>query len=220
MCGWRRNDGSEEEVRVGQEVACTLRFAGETHRGRALLEHDALMFRGRTRLVIPFKEITAIGARAGTLRVTFPRGVAAFQLGPAAERWAERIRSPKSLIDKLGIKPGSRVAVLGVIDPSFWTQVRARTGDISLARPRPGSDVILLQVKVPRDMGRLGSLQRRIKPDGSIWVIAPRGAATVREADVLAGGKAAGLVDVKVAAFSPTHTAHKFVIPVARRRDL
>jgi len=202
---------------VGQEATCTLRFAGKSRQGRALLEHDALIFRGGARLVIPFKEITAVGARAGTLRVTFPRGVAAFQLGAAAERWAERIRSPKSLIDKLGIKSGARVAVLGVTDASFWIQLRARTGDISLARARPGTDAILIQVTSRRDLARLGPLQRRITPAGAIWVIAPKGASTVREADVLAGGKAAGLVDVKVAAFSPTHTAHKFVIPVARR---
>ena len=35
----------------------------------------------------------------------------------------------------------------------------------------------------------------------------------------MAAGKAAGLVDVKVVAFSATHTAEKFVIPVAKRRD-
>jgi hypothetical protein len=34
---------------------------------------------------------------------------------------------------------------------------------------------------------------------------------------VLAAGKQAGLVDVKVVSFSDTHTAEKFVIPVAKR---
>lgn len=33
----------------------------------------------------------------------------------------------------------------------------------------------------------------------------------------MAAGKAAGLVDVKVVSFSPTHTAEKFVIPVKDR---
>jgi hypothetical protein len=50
-------------------------------------------------------------------------------------------------------------------------------------------------------------------------VVAPRGSRDVREADVLAGGKSAGLVDVKVVRFSQTHTAHKFVIPVSRRSN-
>ena len=34
-------------------------------------------------------------------------GEATFELGPKAERWAERIRNPKSLLDKLGVKPES-----------------------------------------------------------------------------------------------------------------
>jgi len=33
----------------------------------------------------------------------------------------------------------------------------------------------------------------------------------------MAAGKHAGLVDVKVVSFSDTHTAEKFVIPVAKR---
>ena len=56
-----------------------------------------------------------------------------------------------------------------------------------------------------------------LRPDGAVWVVAPRGSAVVREADVLAAGKVAGLVDVKVVRFSEMHTAHRFVIPVSRR---
>mgnify|MGYP006170174075 CR=1 FL=1 len=41
--------------------------------------------------------------------------------------------------------------------------------------------------------------------------------ASVVEADVMAAGKAAGLVDVKVVRFSATHTAEKLVIPVTKR---
>ena len=53
--------------------------------------------------------------------------------------------------------------------------------------------------------------------DGGIWVVAPKGGREPREAQVLAAGKAAGLVDVKVARFSETHTAHRFVIPRGER---
>jgi len=50
-----------------------------------------------------------------------------------------------------------------------------------------------------------------------LWVVAPKGVKEITEADVLAGGRKAGLVDVKVVRFSETHTAHKFVIPKMRR---
>ena len=39
----------------------------------------------------------------------------------------------------------------------------------------------------------------------------------IAESAVMAAGKAAGLVDVKVVRFSLTHTAEKFVIPLAKR---
>ncbi|PYR70118.1 MAG: hypothetical protein DMF88_03745 [Acidobacteria bacterium] len=51
----------------------------------------------------------------------------------------------------------------------------------------------------------------------AIWVIRPKGSQQISESDVMKAGKAAGLVDVKVARFSETHTAEKFVIPVSRR---
>jgi hypothetical protein len=48
-------------------------------------------------------------------------------------------------------------------------------------------------------------------------VIRPKGRPEISERSVMAAGKAAGLVDVKVVAFSSTHTAEKFMIPVANR---
>ena len=202
---------------MGQEAECTIRFGGKTWKGKALLEHDTLRFRGDVTLSIPFKEIQSVVARTGKLRVTFPRGVASFTVGPLAERWALKIRSPKSLVDKIGVKAESRVAVVGVKDAAFWRQLRARATDISAGRPRTGSDVIFLLAVKGADLKRLKPLQNRIKRNGAIWVVSLKGRQRVGERDVLAAGKAAGLVDVKVVAFSQTHTAHKFVIPRARR---
>lgn len=52
---------------------------------------------------------------------------------------------------------------------------------------------------------------------GVVWVIRLKGRPEVSERAVMAAGKAAGLVDVKVVGLSPTHTARKFVIPVSQR---
>jgi hypothetical protein len=64
---------------------------------------------------------------------------------------------------------------------------------------------------------KLRTLRSNLTPDGALWVIRPRGRPEISEQAVMAAGKAAGLVDVKVVRFSETHTAEKFVIPLARR---
>jgi hypothetical protein len=73
-------------------------------------------------------------------------------------------------------------------------------------------------VERPADLRRLVAVQHALARDGAIWVVRPKGRGiAVTERDAIEAGKAAGLVDVKVVAFSETHTAEKFVIPVARR---
>jgi hypothetical protein len=78
-------------------------------------------------------------------------------------------------------------------------------------------DVIFVAANDRGDLDRLVTVQKYLKRDGAVWVIRPKGSANISESDVMKAGKAAGLVDVKVARFSESHTAEKFVIPIARR---
>ncbi len=202
---------------MGAELVCDVTWKRKTVRGKALLETNELLFRGDDlRLKIAFKTITAVDERDGSLRITTPDGVASFALGTKAVVWADKIRNPKSLIDKLGVKPEHRVVVLGVQDEEFLAQLTARAGDVSM-RLRKNADVVFLGAETADGLVRLVKLRDAIKRDGMIWTVTPKGKGGVREADVMAAGKAAGLVDVKVAAFSATHTASKFVIPKAQR---
>jgi Protein of unknown function (DUF3052) len=123
------------------------------------------------------------------------------------------------LLDKLGVKPGSRVAIIGVEDAGFRAQLAARTSDVTEGKPKPGTDVILLAANTIDELMQIGPLQRSLKPNGAIWVVSRKGkAATLRDVDVIDAAKAVGLVDNKVASFSETQTALRLVIPVARRR--
>lgn len=202
---------------MGQEAACRCRFEGALSEGKAHLESDRLIFRGTFRLSIPFSDIRSLESKEGKLEVTFSQGAASFDLGPLAERWEKKILNPKSRIDKLGVKTNNRVALVGKLDEDFLEELRSVTSDISEGGPRKDSDAVFLRVEEKSDLKRLRSLQEKIRRDGAIWVIAPKGRPEMKEADVMAAGKEAGLVDVKVVRFSETHTAHKFVIPVARR---
>ena len=124
--------------------------------------------------------------------------------------------TPPTLVEKLGIKPAQRILLVGTFDTEFKEALTRAGADVS-ARRRADNDVIFLRADTDGDLGQLWTLQPHMKRDGAIWVIRPKGVKAITEADVLNAGKASGLVDVKVARFSETHTAEKLVIPVARR---
>lgn len=203
---------------MGLEAICKIRVGRKVVEGKALLESQELIFRSEDlRLKIPFRQMTAIEANGGWLRLTYSDDTAAFELGAQAAKWAEKIRNPKSLIDKLGVKAGMRVSVLAIPDDGFRRDVAKRTDDVAENRVAKDSDLIFLGAERVGALDKLRELSRSMKPNGAIWVVYPKGQKHITESGVFAAGKRAGLVDVKVASFSPTHTALKFVIPVDRR---
>ena len=112
--------------------------------------------------------------------------------------------------EKLGVKPGQTVLLVGVTDAHFLSELQARGARLT----RSGApDVVFCAVESRAALQKLPELARRIKRDGAVWTIRPKGSSLISESDVMKAGKAAGLVDVKVVRFSETHTAEKFVVP-------
>jgi hypothetical protein len=126
-------------------------------------------------------------------------------------------------LDKLGIRPGARVALLGDLeeaDRGFADELGDRTHDITRGEPAADTDIVLLAADSTADLEpeRLRALAARLKPNGGIWVVSRKGKGrTISDVEVIACSLAADLVDNKVVSFSPTHTALRLVIPVARR---
>jgi hypothetical protein len=122
------------------------------------------------------------------------------------------------LLDKLGIRPSMRVALIAIDDDAIRPLLAERTSDITEGWPLPDTDIVLLGADETDALAPLESLSRRIRPNGAIWVVSHKGkAATLRDVEVIAAARGAALVDNKVVSFSPTHTALRLVIPVARR---
>jgi hypothetical protein len=132
-------------------------------------------------------------------------------------REPERDYSHRLLIDKLGVKPGQRLAVLGVESAEFLADLTSRVPEYSRGKRIADADLIFFSAEARGDLSRLESLGRSIRKNGAIWVVYPKGQTHIREIDVIQAGKDAGLTDNKVCSFSATHTALRFVIPVAKR---
>jgi len=126
--------------------------------------------------------------------------------------------SHRTRLQKLGVKPDWRVSVVSVGDAEFITELRAAVQHVSVGRVLAESDAIFFGAINAKELARLATLKRSMKPNGALWVIRPKGRPEISERAVMDAGKSAGLVDVKVISFSPTHTGEKFVIPLAQRR--
>ena len=186
---------------MGQEIKCRVEFGKEASEGKALLETAEVLFRGGFRLKIPFQSITAMEAAGGKLKIQFADGSAIFHLGPAAEKWAAKIRNPPSRLDKLGVKSGTKVHLINKHDDDFRRELTERGAVIEKSKP----DLVFLSVKNKDQLVELAYLKAT-----PVWVIYPKGIQAVTENDVIKAGRSVGFADIKVAAFSHTHTALKF----------
>jgi hypothetical protein len=117
----------------------------------------------------------------------------------------------------IGVKPGMRVALVDVDDDKFRAQL-AQRAEVVDETPQD-CDLIFLAAPERSALAKVATLRHHLKPDGALWVLRPKGSPDISEMEVLDAGRAAGLVDTKVVAFSATLTAEKFVIPVALRAD-
>lgn len=203
---------------MGAEAMCRATIDGRSVHGKARLETDTLFFRaGDVRVNAPFRTMTRVSARAGILTVGLQRGPVSFELGDAAEKWAKKIRHPPSRLTKLGVKPDWRVSVIGPAEPAFLDELAPLVASLSATRIRKPSHAIFFFLSQAADLDRIPALRKSLIAAGALWLVRPKGHPDLSERAVMAAGKAAGLVDVKVVGFSPTHTAEKFVIPLEDR---
>ena len=203
---------------MGAEARCTARFRGAAASGMARLETATLQFRGgELRVSIPFAAIGNMHVSDGVLSVDTPDGNLSLDLGPAAGRWMNKIGHPPSRLQKLGVRPEWRVSVVGIDDDSFVQEIAAVAARVSVGRVIKESDAIFFGANRANQLTRIARLKAALKQNGGLWIVRPKGRAEISERAVMAAGKAAGLVDVKVVSFSATHTAEKFVIPRSKR---
>lgn len=201
---------------MGNEALCRVDLGGSSAEARVLLETDELIVRGGMKLRIPFKEMERVAADGGALTFRWKGADARMLVGVQAPKWAEKIRNPKSVIDKLGVKPGQRVTILGDVGEELAAAVEQRSGDVS-RRLRKESDVIFLAATTREELARLETLRSSLAATGAIWVIRPKGIQAIRDGDVIAAARTAGLVDVKVVRVNEALSGEKLVIPVTKR---
>ena len=203
---------------MGLEAECTVRVGRRTSAGRALLETEALIFRGDFSLQIPFGSMRDVSVDGDALVVKTDDQEARFEMGaPVADRWLRLIKEPKSLFEKLEVRQDMRVAVVDIRDSLFLTLLRERTAGVAEGRVPEGVPIVFFGAETRDALRKIQLLRARMIDTGVLWIVRPKGSPAISENDVYEAARGAGLADTKVVAFSKTHTAHKCVIPVDQR---
>jgi len=123
--------------------------------------------------------------------------------------------SGKPLVAKLGIKPGSTIAILGA--PRGYDRLLGRLPEVRRRTPATGRlDFVQFFTTEKHELERrFAALARSLTPAGMLWISWPKkasGVTTDLTEDVIrAVGLAHGLVDVKVAAVDDVWSGLKFV---------
>jgi hypothetical protein len=124
--------------------------------------------------------------------------------------------SSRALVDKLGIKPGSRIAILKAPRGYARTLGKLPAGVTVSQTGRGPLEFIHYFTRARRDLtAKLPSLSRRLADKGALWISWPkkasRVATDVTEDTVRDLALPLGLVDVKVCAIDDTWSGLKLV---------
>jgi hypothetical protein len=193
---------------MGKDAQVAAQFADGPDEGRLQYEPPKLLFRGAQRRVFQGEGLRGVRAEAGDLVLA---DGSRFTLGEKqALSWAEAINNPKGRLDKIGVKPGMRAAVIGVADETFTAELAER-GALPVTE-LANLDLLFYAADSAEALARIGDLVPALAETGAIWVVSRKGkAATVKDVEVMAAARSFGLVDNKVVGFSETLTALRFV---------
>jgi hypothetical protein len=201
---------------MGAEAEVRARVKGKADRGRALLETNEVIFRGAQRCVVKLDAVRAKASAAGGWLKLSPD--LELELGAQAEKWLQKIKNPKSVLQKLGVKKGQVATLIGEHDEAFARELESQ--GLSVERSLKKNAELVFALISSRDaLSELKKLRRALADDGALWLLRPKGKnAPVGELEVRAAGLKTGLVDVKVVGFSETLSAEKYVVPLAKRK--
>lgn len=192
---------------MGKAAVVAARFVDGTDQGRLQYEPPKLLFHGSQRRVFQGEALEGVSAEGADLVLA---DGSRFTLGDSqAASWAEAILKPKSRMEKIGVKPGMRAAIMGLADEALGAEL-AQSG-AEPVNELADLDLLFYAADSADELARVGALIPMLGARGALWIVSRKGkAASVKDVEVMAAAKAHGLVDNKVIAFSPTLTALRF----------
>lgn len=184
---------------MGRETKTPVSHAGGTAEARVHLDSEMLTIGPPVRAKLALGDVEAAAGAGG---LTLKAGKESYLIAMSEKEaglWAKAIAHPPSLADKLGIKPGVGVALVGALPKEIVALV-----------PRPEkAGALTIAAAGSLDVKALTKIAKAVPEKGAVWLVYEKG--VVKGDQLIFAAREAGLKDTKVAKISETHTGLRFI---------
>jgi hypothetical protein len=179
---------------------------------KAHLDGQALQLTGAKKLTLPLTQVRTATVEGEDLKVASPGATFALRLGAKeAAAWAKKILNPPSLADKLGVKPGATVRLIGsrVKELDEAAPHADHTAALS-AKALTACDIAILTLTPATAEKQIAAAAKALSAKTALWLVYEKGTKPNGDAIIMLARKA-GLKDTKVARVSEAHAALRFI---------
>ena len=122
------------------------------------------------------------------------RGLILIELDPKAEAWAEKIKNPEALVEKLGVNADEEGRCAWASPTrTLKSELDASGAKVAKSRPRGKTSASSSSPRTSRpSCPKLEAAKAMIKDDGGIWIVYPKGVEVIKEREVLTAGRTPG----------------------------
>jgi hypothetical protein len=195
---------------MGREAKVEYDDGRERVAVRAHLDAAALALTGAKKLTVPLAGVTTATVDGDWLKIGAGKTKFALALGAKeAEAWRKKILNPPTLGDKLGIKPGKTVLLVGALPAEVAAAAKAAQTAAKLPKTI-AADIAALMLNPGQEEQLIVAAAKALAPGAALWLVYEKGRAVNGDA-IIARARKAGLKDTKVARISETHAALRFI---------
>jgi hypothetical protein len=199
---------------VGRESKVAYFDGRERALVRAHLDSLNLKLTGGKKLTLPLARVKSATVAGDELKITAGPVKFSLALGAReAELWRRKILNPPSLADKLGLKAGTTVTLVGALPAEVVEAASvAKASTAAKLRKTLATDIAAIALPAGKEAAHIAAAARAATGSTAMWFVYAKGGA-VNGDDIIALARRAGLKDTKVARVSDTHAALRFIKP-------
>lgn len=199
---------------MGREALIDYICSKERAQVRAHLDSFSLQLSGAKKLTVPLRDVRSAVVDGEALKIVAKGARFSLMLGAKdAASWARKILNPPTLADKLGVKPGVAVVLVGerVAEIDEAAPAAKRIATLATAKAALGANDIAIVTLAPTAAEKdIAAAAKLLGAKTALWLVYRKGTKPNGD-DIIACARKAGLKDTKVARVSETHAGLRFI---------